>query len=601
MKQFRALGLDASIKAADVDLLHQALRDAEKLVALLTDVIEALSQSRDVLSLLQRSVESVVRATDASGAFVYLWNEDLGQFVLRVATEGHQKAFVGRIALRPGEGLTGWSALMRRPVLIGRNLSSDPRVVMFPELIEDNFLSCLIVPILVPGGDPVGVFSIYSVVEDAFSDNDLRLVDEVARLLASGIDRAHVVDLWERQSAALGSLIGMAETAPTDVVGILTELVQRVTAIVPSEIGIVETLDFDGSVSVSESAALVTRRLQLGQLVEGTCSQIAITSSKARELAESASPPLQVVNILMRLADRTLGVVTVFRATPYTKADRVLLEAIASYGALALQGSTSPNAEDSALGQLMTAQSEDAAAGILKRGGWTVGTWVTPVVIRCDPELALRSGRPLKSVVHTVESVFSGKWRRVLTTTSGIIAALVISRDEPQAEDLVPSWVVHEIASALENKGQSAGVAIGVGRPSPKASEIAHEFREAATAANWATVSGDGVRLEIAAQGNLDRQMIGISRSLAPAISEHLDLIGRVRDYDHSHSTDLLKTLEVFVREHGSVQQASDRLYIHRNTLRQRLNKISTLIDQPVEGIQDWLPLLLAVMILRQE
>ncbi len=599
MKQFRALGLDTSIKAADVDLLHQALRDAEKLVALLTDVIEALSQSRDALSLLQRSVESVVRATNASGAFVYLWNEDLGQFVLRVATEGHQKAFVGRIALRPGEGLTGWSALMRRPVLIGRNLSSDPRVVMFPELLEDNFLSCLIVPILVPGGDPVGVFSIYSVVEDAFSDNDLRLVDEVAHLLASGIDRAHVVDLWERQSAALGSLIGMAETAPTDVVGILTELVQRATAIVPSEIGIVETLDFDGS--VSESAALFTRRPQLGQLVEETCSQIVITSSKARELAESSSPPLQAVNILMRLADRILGVVTVFRATPYTKADRVLLEAIASYGALALQGSTSPNAEDSALGQLMTAQSEDAAAGILKRCGWTVGTWVTPVVIRCDPELALRSGRPLKSVVHTVESVFSGKWRRVLTTTSGIIAALVISRDEPQAEDLVPSWVVHEIASALENKGQSAGVAIGVGRPSPKASEIAHEFREAATAANWATVSGDGVRLEIAAQGNLARQMIGISRSLVPAVSEHLDLIGRVRDYDHRHSTDLLETLEVFVREHGSVQQASGRLYIHRNTLRQRLNKISTLIDQPVEGIQDWLPVLLAVMILRQE
>ncbi len=599
MKQLRALGLDTSIKAADVDLLHQALRDAEKLVALLTDVIEALSQSRDALSLLQRSVESVVRATNASGAFVYLWDEDLGQFVLRVATEGHQKAFVGRIALRPGEGLSGWSALMRRPVLIGRNLSSDPRVVMFPELLEDNFLSCLIVPILVPGGDPVGVFSIYSVVEDAFSDNDLRLVDEVAHLLASGIDRAHVVDLWERQSAALESLIGMAETAPTDVVGILTELVQRVTAIVPSEIGIVETLDFDGS--VSESAALVTRRPQLGQLVEETCSQIVITSSKARELAESASPPLQAVNILMRLADRTLGVVTVFRATPYTKADRVLLKAIASYGALALQGSTSPNAEDSALGQLMTAQSEDAAAGILKRSGWTVGTWVTPVVIRCDPELALRSGRPLKSVVHTVESVFSGKWRRVLTTTSGIIAALVISRDEPQAEDLVPSWVVHEIASALENKGQSSGVAIGVGRPSPKASEIAHEFREAAMALNWATVSGDGVRLEIAAQGNLARQMIGISRSLVPAISEHLDLIGRVRDYDHRHSTDLLETLEVFVREHGSVQQASGRLYIHRNTLRQRLNKISTLIDRPVEGIQDWLSVLLAVMILRQE
>ena len=41
-------------------------------------------------------------------------------------------------------------------------MADDPRMVMFPELQENEFRSCLIVPILVPGGETLGVFSIYS-------------------------------------------------------------------------------------------------------------------------------------------------------------------------------------------------------------------------------------------------------------------------------------------------------------------------------------------------------------------------------------------------------------------------------------------------------
>ena len=588
---------DTPLNAADVALLYESLRESEKRVALLTDVIEALSQSRDALSLLQRSVESVVRAIDASGAFVYLWNEEIGQFVLTVATEGHQRAFVGRISLRPGEGLTGWSALMRRSVLIGQGLGSDPRVVVFPELMEEEFRSCLIVPILVPGGNPVGVFSIYSVAEDAFSESDLRLVDEVARLLASGIDRAHVVDLWERQSAALESLIGLAEAAPKDVPGCLAELIQRAAALVPSEIGIVETLDFEGS--PADSAAVDMRRGQGETTTNKSQGQITMTAATARQLAKSVQPPLLSVSIPMRIGDRTVGVVTAYRSAAYNADDRSLLEAIASYGALALQGISTRTSGDSVLGQLATATSDHEAATILAKYGWTPGVWVTPVLVRCDPDLALASGRSLDSVVHTVESVFSGKWRRVLPATPGVVAAVVMSHSEPTGDDMVGAWAAREVTTALEDKGQTVGIAIGVGKPASNAAQISAEFGAATRSLNWAALNADGVRVEEADENSLGQQVLVLSRSLTPAVRCTVEVVKRVRDYDLRHSTDLLETLEVFVREHGSVQHASDRLYIHRNTLRQRLNKISSLMDQPVESIDDWLPVLLSILILR--
>ncbi|MFC6239575.1 hypothetical protein ACFQGU_17020, partial [Longivirga aurantiaca] len=82
-----AAALAAALAAADVEILHQALRDAERRGALFGELVEALNQSRDAVSLLQRSVEAVVRAIDASGAFVYLWDNEGGRFVLRSATE----------------------------------------------------------------------------------------------------------------------------------------------------------------------------------------------------------------------------------------------------------------------------------------------------------------------------------------------------------------------------------------------------------------------------------------------------------------------------------------------------------------------------------
>jgi len=407
-----------------------------------------------------------------------------------------------------------------------------------------------------------------------------------------------VVELWERQSAALESLIGLAENAPRDVSGTLSELVQRVTAIVPSDIGIVETIDFDGS--MADSAALVARRPQGGRSMEDGRSQVVMTASAARQVAKTATPGLQSASIPMRLADRTVGVVTVYRTAPYSDADRALLEAIAGYGALAIQGSAGRLHGESALSQLMTASTDAAATAVLERFGWTPGVWAAPVVVRCDPEFMLASGRSLDSVVHTVEGVLSGKWRRVLASPFGVVAAIVITPQEPGPDEAAMSWAAQEVAVALEDKGQSAGVAIGAGAPAAGALEIAQQFREAASAANWAAASGNGVRMEVASRSSLARQIINVGRALAPDVERQLALASRVHDYDSSHGTDLLSTLEVFVREQGSVQRTSERLFIHRNTLRQRLNKISSLLGESVEDVRDWLPVLLAILVIRE-
>lgn len=60
-------------------------------------------------------------------------------------------------------------------------------------------------------------------------------------------------------------------------------------------------------------------------------------------------------------------------------------------------------------------------------------------------------------------------------------------------------------------------------------------------------------------------------------------------------SDDLLRTLEAYLDSGGNTALAAKQLYLHRNTLRQRLERISTTLDMDVSLPDRWLALQLAI------
>ena len=78
----------------------------------------------------------------------------------------------------------------------------------------------------------------------------------------------------------------------------------------------------------------------------------------------------------------------------------------------------------------------------------------------------------------------------------------------------------------------------------------------------------------------------------------HRDALSLLLDYDQQHNTALLATLEQFLLRRGSISATSEALYIHPNTLRQRLRRIAE-----VTGIDlardDWLVIELALKLLQ--
>ena len=51
----------------------------------------------------------------------------------------------------------------------------------------------------------------------------------------------------------------------------------------------------------------------------------------------------------------------------------------------------------------------------------------------------------------------------------------------------------------------------------------------------------------------------------------HRDAVARLAEYDRQRSTSLLHTLEEFLRRRGNISATAEALYVHPNTLRQRL------------------------------
>jgi DNA-binding PucR family transcriptional regulator len=142
-------------------------------------------------------------------------------------------------------------------------------------------------------------------------------------------------------------------------------------------------------------------------------------------------------------------------------------------------------------------------------------------------------------------------------------------------------------------------VAVGVSNPCAGAASFAAGFEEA-----WHALVGTSVLQ--AEPGVMTYDELGaykylLRMSLDPGARDtHRDAIRRLAEYDAQRSTFLLRTLEEFLRRRGSIAATASALYVHPNTLRQRLRRIQELSGLDLRR-DDWLMVEIALKLVRLE
>lgn len=134
---------------------------------------------------------------------------------------------------------------------------------------------------------------------------------------------------------------------------------------------------------------------------------------------------------------------------------------------------------------------------------------------------------------------------------------------------------------------RGASAVLGVGEPHSGATGIEYGYLEARTAAS----RGTGVRL--AAPLSLSELLLSRPDQAVLGMSEQI-LEPLVR-FDAEHGTALVATLRRFFATDGSVQQTAEELFVHRNTVRYRLQQIERLTGRTLASTVDRIELWLAL------
>jgi signal transduction protein with GAF and PtsI domain len=108
-----------------------------------------------------------------------------GEELVLAATHGFDSAFVGKIRIKIGEGITGTVAKEKQHISLSR-ASQDPRYKIFPELHEEKYNSMLSFPIA-DKKDVYGVINLNSTSMKTFSDDEIYFVSIIANLILTAV------------------------------------------------------------------------------------------------------------------------------------------------------------------------------------------------------------------------------------------------------------------------------------------------------------------------------------------------------------------------------------------------------------------------------
>lgn len=575
----------ARITVCDV---HIGARDE---AVTLRAVISTVFSTLEIDEVLAGVVDIATEATGSHACLIYLVDGD--RLVLRAASPVHRR-FVGEIEMGFDEGLTGWAATHKQAALIRDGALDDPRMKYFPQLEEERWQSMAAVPIPSRAGEVIGVIVLHAAAPREFSEEDVELLTHTATLVGGAIEDAQLYDEARSRVDALTALAEVSqrlaaatqherlhEAATTGARGLLgADLCQLFR---------LETGGRELRLVASDPPGAPGPRPQGGALLLELLSRGRGTSRELWPDHEGAA----LLTTPLVASDEQLGLLCVLRPRRFGPGDEELLRALADQTAMGL--------ERADLIARLTARDRVKDLFDALADGSADRAVLAAAPAGCD------LSRPhvfLHGEAAASANGGAADWEAV----SGRLAARLRGRDQVgffdaardglRAVVLVPDAAAAErVIEQCEAVAAAEHVVLGVSGPGRGVADSRQALREAARAAQIARTLRPG-------GGALGYEQLGAYKYLV-----HLRLDDSPRDrhwtaveallaHDRQRRTALLDTLEEYLARRRSVADTARTLYIHPNTLRQRLARIERVTELRLEA-EDLLALELAVKLVR--
>ncbi len=206
-----------------------------------------------------------------------------------------------------------------------------------------------------------------------------------------------------------------------------------------------------------------------------------------------------------------------------------------------------------------------------------------------------------RKLVKMCEDYF--KFSRVgacVFSRSNNIIALVQLDDADELSNLEPQYqdLFHGLYNTLAGAPDRPEIVIGVGCGCADIIDLKKSFVEAQEA-----IRLSGLTANPESVNWFEKLMVynflgsGVPKDVLREFYE--SSVGPLAEFDRENNTNLLETLEVYLLENRSISAAAQRLYIHRNTMNYRINKIKQLLNTDLDDSENLLKLQIGIRIMR--
>ncbi|HLI47222.1 MAG TPA: GAF domain-containing protein [Chthonomonas sp.] len=337
-----------------IEQLRAELEEKKEEADALRRVGEATGSAFDLEEMLKVTADIATRITGTDSCQVYLFDPDRQELVLRAADES-LRDLVGKIRLKMGEGITGWVARERKPVLVSKDAYKDHRFKLFPEMHEGEFQSMLSVP-LVTRGEILGVINVRTRRPREYTRNQVRLLSGIANQVAGAIERSRRFRQLERHAVQLHSLseVSQAITSNVYLEELLHLFVNMVARTMGYKICTVMLLDTARNELVIKATQAENQEyigkpnLKVGESIAGkaVAEKRILTVLNVQQSPDYASPEIaqkagvvSLASVPMMLQGNVIGVLNCYTAKEhvFTKEELAILQALATQAALAVE------------------------------------------------------------------------------------------------------------------------------------------------------------------------------------------------------------------------------------------------------------------------
>ena len=576
----------------------------------LYELIQTIGAGPDLEAILRGVVRLVTEARECHACFVYFVGE--GSLTLRAASQMYEH-LESQVHIPIGEGLTGWVAKTRRSAFIKEKALEDPRVrrAYFPELGDEVYESLVSVPIFARDGDVIGVITLHAEAPHEFHRADLDFLEHTASLIAGAVENAR---LYEEATARVTLLSALSEVAQRitragdeeQLLEVVADGVRDLIGADRCEIYLMGPGEQLRLAAAHPARAATTGRdtIALAELGGETHTLERAHAARVGHLLWGGGVEGTIMVVPLVAGEEPMGLIAILARGPSEDAETAIA-GIAAHTAVALQ-------QHQVIQDLREQNLLKDFFQALARGD-AVPEVVGHLASRLDcdldaPHLVLHvipwppgdKGSRVNESTHRFALGWAALAGQVEARLAARFPGILVDRLERSLRGLLPlaGLSLEETAEALSRMDwgddPGPGLSVGASNPCGGLRSYARGFAEAESAADIGGLirGGPGV----AAYDELGPYRYLLESDIArDRLQQKLELL---IDYDRRRGTQLLDTLEGYLNRRGNFVGTSKALFIHPNTLRQRLARIERVSGIDIEH-GDWLSLAVATKIVK--